>query len=69
MSRSISEALPDDALQRHLGSLGIVRAQPDAEAIPEIELGKVAMQMLLSAVLTPRVPRLKMLNVPSMVLV
>ena len=51
MSRSIGEAFADDALERQLCEVNVVDAEPDAEAIPEIELGKVAMQMLLATVL------------------
>jgi hypothetical protein len=40
----VGEALANNALQRQLCPLGIVHAQPDAEAIPEVELSKVAMQ-------------------------
>ena len=50
MSRSIGEALTDDALECQFGPLHVVEAEPYAKAVPEIELGKVAMQMLLATV-------------------
>src|SRR5207244_3145488 len=47
----VFKALPNNAFNRALGTLNIVYAEPDAVAITEIELGKVAMQMLFLAVL------------------
>ena len=49
ISRSIGEALPDDALQRTFGALCIIYAKPDAIAIAEVELRKIAVQMLLAS--------------------
>src|SRR5271154_4539663 len=47
VSRSIGEPLPSDALQGEVGALHIVYAEPDTIAIPEVELGEIAVQMLL----------------------
>src|ERR1700730_11292070 len=47
----IREPLPNDALQRAFGALCIVNAKLHAVVIAKIELGDVAMQMLLAAML------------------
>jgi hypothetical protein len=49
-SRSIGEALADDALNSTFGALYVIYAKPDAIAIAEVELGKVAVQMLFTAI-------------------
>jgi hypothetical protein len=54
VSRSISETLPDDALQRKVRPSNVVNAKLDPLAVPEIELGEAAMQMLFGAVLGER---------------
>ena len=51
MSRSVGKALPDDALQCPIGAREIVHAERLAGIVSEIELGEVAVQMLLGAVL------------------
>src|SRR5437899_1424112 len=51
MSRSIGEPLADDTFQRAFGAAHVVYAQLGAVAIAEIELGKIAVQVLLFAVL------------------
>jgi hypothetical protein len=50
-ARLISQPLAFDAEQRALDTSGVVHAQADAVAVAEIELGQMAMQMLLFAVL------------------
>src|ERR687897_514549 len=47
---SVREALADDALDRPLGALNVIYAQPNA-ITAEIEFRQVAMQVLLGAVL------------------
>src|ERR1700737_4762201 len=49
--RSIGQTLADDAFQRASGTLHIIYAKSDALAIPEMEFRKVAVQMLLAAML------------------
>ena len=46
-SRSIGQPLADDTGKRPIGAHGIVSSKPDPVVIPEIELRKVAMQVLL----------------------
>ena len=50
-SRSIGQPLADSALNRTGGALNVIYALPDAIAIPEIKLRKIAVQMLLAAML------------------
>ena len=50
-SRLISQALPDDALQRASARCNIVNAELHAIAVAEIKFGQIPMQMLLFAVL------------------
>jgi hypothetical protein len=50
-SRSIGEALPNDAFDRAFGAFYVIYAEPDAIAIAKIEFGKVAVQMALAAML------------------
>ena len=50
-SCSISEPLADDTFYRAFGALHIIYAKPDAIAIAEIKLRKIAVQMLLAAML------------------
>src|SRR5690606_16137101 len=50
-SPPISEALSDHASNGHFGAVGIIYAKGDAVAVAEIELGKVAVQVLLGDVL------------------
>jgi hypothetical protein len=49
--RSISEPFSDDAFQCAIGAGYIIDAEPNAMAVPEIELGKVTVQVLLAAML------------------
>jgi hypothetical protein len=51
MSRSIGETLANNALERLVRPLHVVHAECDPVVVPEIELGEIAMQMLLAAVL------------------
>jgi hypothetical protein len=51
MSRSVGQPLADRAQQRRLGAHGVVHAQPDPVVVAEIELGEVAVEVLLAAVL------------------
>ena len=48
----IGEPLTDDALEGIFRPLGILNAEGGAVVLAEIELGKVAMKVLLAAVLT-----------------
>jgi hypothetical protein len=48
---AIPQPLADDSLHRQFGPLNIVNANPDPVRVPEIELGKVRMKVLLFAVL------------------
>jgi hypothetical protein len=48
---SICQALADDAACRDLGELVVSHAKGRAGVVAEIELGKVAMQTLLAAML------------------
>ena len=41
-SRSIRQALPDDAFKRPLGALYVVNAEPHAVAVAEIELAWIS---------------------------
>src|SRR5229473_2824683 len=50
-SRSVGEPLPADTLDRPLGALVIVDAEGSAVAVPEIELGEVAVQVPLITML------------------
>ena len=50
-SRSIGQPLPDDAAKGFVGPLRVVDAIGDALVVPEVELGKVAVQMLFAAML------------------
>ena len=50
-SPAVSEALADDTFQRLLGSLPIVEAVRGTVRVAEIELGEIAVQMLLRAML------------------
>jgi hypothetical protein len=50
-SRSIGEALPNDAFDCPFGSLHVVHSESDAIAVSEIVLGKISVQMLLAAML------------------
>src|SRR5713101_6021429 len=50
-SRSIGESLADYAADRAISALSIINAELDPVTIPEIEFGKVAVQMLLADVL------------------
>src|SRR5437762_1720250 len=47
----VSEPLPDDAFNRALSALYIICAEPHAVTISKIELRKVAVQVLLTAML------------------
>src|SRR6266508_2411643 len=49
--RSIGEALADDAPDGALGALYVIYAKSDAVAIAEIELGEIAVQVFLAAML------------------
>jgi hypothetical protein len=51
ISRSISKPLPRDALKGAISACCIVNSEPDTIVVAEIELGKIAMQMLLAAML------------------
>ena len=51
MSLPICNPLADDALKREVDPLNIVHAKRDAISIPEIVIGKVAVQVLLRAML------------------
>ena len=51
ISPPIGEALPLDALEDDIGALIIVNAKPDAFVVSEIELGEIALQVLLADVL------------------
>ena len=51
ISRSIGQPLANNPPEDFVGTRSIVNSELDAVAIPEIELGHVAMQMLLGAVL------------------
>lgn len=51
VSRSVSQPLPDDALQSALGALSVIYSELDAIAMAEIELADISVQMLLRAVL------------------
>src|SRR5271165_5369553 len=51
MRRSISKPLSNDAFQRAISTGHIINAKPDAVAIAKVELSKVAVQVLLLAVL------------------
>jgi len=51
ISRSISQPLSRDALQRAIRTFGISNAKFNAVGIPEIELCQIAVQMTLAAVL------------------
>jgi hypothetical protein len=51
MSRSIGEALPDDALDCDLSTLNVIYTEPDAIAVAKIELGKIPVQVLFAAML------------------
>ena len=51
MRHSIGQPLSNDALQRRLGPLDVAAAQRDPVIVPKIELGNVAMQVLLGAML------------------
>ena len=46
----IVEALADDAFERDLAAHVIVDSEPHAIRVPEIELGKIPVQMLFGAV-------------------
>ena len=48
---SIGEALADDALGREFGAHEIVITERRARVVAEVELGKVAMQVLFLAML------------------
>lgn len=41
----VGEALADDARQERIGAVGVVVAERNAVAVPEIEFGKVTVQM------------------------
>jgi len=49
MRRSIGQPLADNALKRALGPRNVIASESDAIAVPEIELGKVAVQVLFLA--------------------
>jgi hypothetical protein len=49
--RGICEPLSDNAFDRTFGALHVIYAKPGAVAIAEIEFRKIAMQVLLLAVL------------------
>jgi hypothetical protein len=51
ISRSISKPLSDDALNRALGALHVIYAEPNAIAIAKVELSKVTVQVLFAAML------------------
>ena len=51
MSRSICEALADDATDRTFGALLIIDAEPNAVVIAEIELRQITVKVLLRTVL------------------
>ena len=55
MSRSVGQPLADDAQQRPVRPLGVVDAQRDPVVEPEVELGEVAVEMLLVAMLLERI--------------
>jgi hypothetical protein len=60
MSRSISKPFADAAAQCPIGTLKIIDSERDAIGIPEIELGEIAMQVLLADVLIDAIdPALK----------
>ena len=50
-SRSIGETLANDALERLVGTCAVVHTERNPVVVPEIELGKVAIQMLPAAML------------------
>lgn len=47
----IGEALPCSSLDREAGALGIIDPELDAVGIAEIELGEIAVKVLLAAML------------------
>src|SRR5262249_23730180 len=51
VSRSIGQALADDAFDRIFSPLHIVYAQPDPIVVPEVELRKIPVQVLFLTVL------------------
>jgi hypothetical protein len=51
VSRSISEPLSNDAANRASASLHIINAKSDPVAVPEVELGKIAVKVPLGTVL------------------
>jgi len=51
MRHSISQPLADDAFQSDIGACSIIYAEFDAIGISEIKFTKIAMQMLLAAML------------------
>ena len=48
---SIGEPLADDTANRAIGAQLVINAERDAVAVPEIELGKIPMQVALVAAL------------------
>ena len=48
---AVGKPLPDDALERLISALGITNAKGNPSTIPEIELGKIAVQMPFGAML------------------
>ena len=51
VSPPVGEALADDARERPFRALAVVDSEGDAVVVPEIELGEVAVQVLLAAML------------------
>ena len=66
----MGEALADDTTNQRVRAIGIAEAERNAVIVAEIELGKVAVQVLLTALLINAAhTRLKIENTPSTVLV